>query len=345
MSSNLERRVLDFLAAVPGSESLDDLFAGPEFAGERRADFLLFDRRLIVELKSIEVDTSPKVESEMDRHRNRDDFPLIYGEVELNKILKHLPDGGKINDRIFMRTTRSIEDATRSAEDQIENTAKLLGISDAVGIMVMINQDIDILTPEVIATRISMLMKRAREDGSLRSPIIFSWLIFESHTLTLGLAEKTLPMILLAGPRASEFPWVTGFLDYLQVAWAQFNGYPLFKLDAQRVVDIPVAPLAASKQHKPGDKISRQQLWERNYHNNPYLRALSDREVLQRGHSAIEALLPHFMVGEPKLSLEEMEPLMIVWSDFLCETRHRGLDLREMPRPNLPSQSTVQSGG
>ncbi|MFO1272703.1 MAG: hypothetical protein U1F50_13695 [Rubrivivax sp.] len=81
---------------------------------------------MILEVKSLEVDTSPKVEAETEKHRERDDFPLIYGSVGLGKVLKHLPDGKEINDRIFFRTTRSVEDATRSAEGQIENTARLL---------------------------------------------------------------------------------------------------------------------------------------------------------------------------------------------------------------------------
>lgn len=128
MPSELDRRFSSFLKTFPGAESLDDLLMSAKYDGERRADFLLFERRVIVEIKSLETDTSPKVETEIAKHREREDFPLFYGEVELNKVLKNLPDGQQINEQIFLRTTRSIEEATKSAEKQIENTAKLLGI-------------------------------------------------------------------------------------------------------------------------------------------------------------------------------------------------------------------------
>lgn len=336
MSSSLEQRFLNFLATLPGSESLDQLLAGHEYVGERRADYLLFDRRLIVEVKSLETDTSTKVESEMAQHRDRDDFPLIYGEADLQKVLKHLPDGKEINDRIFLRTTRSIELATRSAEEQIENTARLLKIPRAVGIMVLLNQDIEIFSPEVVAARVGKLMQRTKTDGISKSPIVVSCLIFESHTLTHGPVEKSYPIVLLEGTRARDFPWISELLNYLQVAWGEFNGHRLIKADARSWNDLASTPSNNQDQHKPGDKVSRQQMWEINYRTHPYLRPLSDVAVLEAGQRAIEALLPYFLAGELKMNVEKIEPMMIAWSDFLCEARHRGLDLRYMPKPNMP---------
>src|SRR5207247_7205363 len=134
MSSDLESRFQAFLEACPGSESLDTLLADRKFDGHRRADYLLKDRKIIVELKSIESDPSAKAEFELSRHRNRDDFPVFYGEVELRKVLAHLPDGDQIHERIYTRTTRSIEDAARSAEEQLRSTKELLGLDGAVGL-------------------------------------------------------------------------------------------------------------------------------------------------------------------------------------------------------------------
>src|SRR5688572_2075707 len=80
VTTALERRFLAFLSQLPGSESLDVLLNSQAYIGERRADYLLFDRKLILEVKSLEVDTSHKAEAELDRHRNRPDFPVFYGE-------------------------------------------------------------------------------------------------------------------------------------------------------------------------------------------------------------------------------------------------------------------------
>jgi len=330
VSTSLERRFLNFLGSVPGAESLDVLLAGAEFDGERRADFLLFGRKVILEVKSLEVDTSPKVEAEMGKHRERDDFPMIYGEVELEKVLKHLPDGKEINERIFFRTTRSVETATRSAEDQIENTARILNLKEAVGVVVLLNEGIDVLTPEVVAHRVGMLMRRKAEDGNNRSPIAFAWLLFEGHVATSGPAERTLPMVILEGPCASVFDWFSENLTYLQVAWAQFNGYPLLKAENATLEDLKIKTASSLSKPKGGDNLTREQLWEIRYREQPYLRLLSEAEVLRHGRASIERLTPYFLVGGPKASEKEMERMMTAWSDFLCEAKHRGLDLRHM---------------
>ena len=330
MSSALERRFLHFLSGIPGAESLDELLSGEQYKGERRADFLLFDRRVIIEVKSLEVDTASKVEGEMATHRDRDDFPLFYGEVELSKVLAHLPDGKEINDRIFLRTTRSVEAAARSAEDQIENTARLLSLPDSVGVLVLLNQEIDIFTPEVVAHRLAMLLRRKNDDGLVRSSIAFSWLIFESHFLEHGPATKTLPLVSLKGAKAKAFPWFDELLTYLQVAWANFNGHPIFLQSATSPVNLQTRSSNAPENPRLGDMITRQKLWELRYRENPYLRPLGDQEVLRRGKAAVDALTPHFLKGGPSTSPEQWEELMIPWSDFLCEARHRGLDLRNL---------------
>src|SRR5688572_21624861 len=101
MVEPLERRFHRFITAVGGTEAIDALLAGRNLENERRADYLLANRRVILELKGIKTDTSSKVDKELDKHRERDDYPLTYGEVELQKVLRHLPDGAQINRRIY----------------------------------------------------------------------------------------------------------------------------------------------------------------------------------------------------------------------------------------------------
>lgn len=328
MPSDLESRFLRFLATLQDAESLDELLGDPKFDGQRRADYLLFGRRVILELKSLETDTSHKVESEMDKHRDREDFPLFYGTVDLQAVLKHLPDGKEINDRIFYKTTRSIEDAVRSAEEQVENTAKLLDLPDSAGLLVLLNQDLTGFTPEVIAHRVATLIRRNAQDGTPRSPLAFAWLILESHVLSEGPAEQNLPMIAIEGPRSQYMPWFKELLTYLEFAWAQFNGIPLFQHPAPTVASLKATARREEKEPQPGDKITKQALWEHRYKVDPYLRNRTDAEVLAHGRKAFEQLAPHFMVGGPKASPEQTEQMLIAWSDFLCEARFRGLDLR-----------------
>lgn len=72
-----------FLAGLPGSEAIDRLNSAIIPAESRRADFLLFDRRVIVEMKFLVTDTAHKVDAEINKHRSRKDFPVFYGSADL----------------------------------------------------------------------------------------------------------------------------------------------------------------------------------------------------------------------------------------------------------------------
>lgn len=332
MSSDLELRFHSFMASFPGVESIDNILSGPEFDGEKRADYLVFDRRVIIELKSLKVDTSPKVEKELAHHRDCDDFPVFYGEVELQKILKHLPDGERINRRIFNSTTRSIEEGARSAAKQLQNTARLLDLPEAIRVLVLLNEDIDILAPDVAVARLSPLMCRTDAAGNMTSSIDYAWLIFESHSIAEGPAPVNLPSILLEGPGAQETPWFIELFESFQVAWAAFNTYPLVRTTAESLGELTISTTASSKAPAGDGRLTRQEYWEQRYAQHPYLRPLSDEQVLEKGAAAINALLPYFLVGGPRLPHDQLEPLMVAWSDFLCEGRYRGLDLRKLPK-------------
>lgn len=176
-----------------------------------------------------------------------------------------------------------------------------------------------------------MLMRRKNPDGSPRSPIAFVWMLFESHVLSNGPAEKTFPIIVIEGPLASAYPWFEELLTQLQVAWAEFNGHPLLaQHHSQPLGRQPLASTPLLKASSEGADITRQQSWEHRYNQNPYLRGLSDDAVLHHGRRAIEALTPHLLIGGPKATVDQMEALMIGWSDFLCEARHRGLNLSRL---------------
>jgi hypothetical protein len=126
MSTSLEDRFHSFMKSVSFTESIDALLLDKQYKerqkDKQRAYYFLFNRKLILELKTLVEDPSPKVEEEIDKHRDREDFPLIYGQTDLQKVLKHLPDGEYINRRIHRNVTRSVEKGIRSADKQFVDT-------------------------------------------------------------------------------------------------------------------------------------------------------------------------------------------------------------------------------
>lgn len=101
MPKNLEDRFTRFLLSLPGAELIDSLPLAQQTTGVRRADFLLGQRHVIVELKTLTVDTAHKAEAEMERHSTREEYPVFYGERDLHKVLAALPDAEKIHRRIY----------------------------------------------------------------------------------------------------------------------------------------------------------------------------------------------------------------------------------------------------
>jgi hypothetical protein len=144
---SLEGRFTRFVEALPNAETIDKLQLPPDPSRRRKADFLLGNREVIVELKTLTDDTSHKVDAVADKHREREDFPLFYGKADVRKVLSHLPDGEDIYRRMVWSLTRSVEDCVRSAEEQITHTRSVLGLPHAAGLLVILNESVRILTP------------------------------------------------------------------------------------------------------------------------------------------------------------------------------------------------------
>lgn len=324
---SLEDRVIDFLSSWPGAEKIDDIVSFGEFPNKKRADFLLAGRTIIVELKTLKTDTSHKVDKELDRHRDRDDFPLIYGSVDLQKILKHLPDQEEINKRIYLKITRSIEDAIRSAEMQVQGTKEILSLSNAIGLTILLNEDVEILSPDIACRKVSELLCRIRSDGSVGSPISFVWCLFESHMTECENQASAFPCILIEGPNAVSSAGSSALFSDLLNAWAQYNNALLVHSTVGRVNDLSYQK-ARPEKPKPASKLTRHEYWNQRYAANPYLRGLHDDGVLAHGAKVFAELTPHFLKGRVRIPIDWLEPLLAAWSDFLQEAEYRGLDLK-----------------
>lgn len=325
----LEHRFTAFMAGFPGAEPVDSLLAGPDFDGRRRADYLLFDRRVIVELKSLYADPADKVQSELDELGERDDFPAFWGSVDVARLLGHLPDGEAILQRLHRRVLRSVEDAARSADAQIRGTAEALQIKGAVGMLVLLNQRIDILAPDIVVQKLSSMMCRTDREAEQGSAIDFAWLLFESHSVEEASLPQNFPLILLEGPRADELAWFADCFATLQQGWAAFNRWPLVEARAP-FEELGIRPTAATPKATRAVAPTRQEVWEKRYAAHPYLRPLTDEQVLAYGHSAFRALEPYVIVGGPRVPLEQLEPLWRAWGAFLLEAEYRVLDLRAL---------------
>jgi len=332
MTDSLNQRFKAFISQLPLAEVIDHLELPAEFDETKRADFLVENRQAVIELKSLESDPEYKIHTELKKHKKRDEYPLFYGEMEVHKILKHLPEGEHIQEGLFHKVSRSIEQAFREADKQIGATKQILGCPDAFGILVLLNKDISVLSPEVISRRVSQLLTKAEVDGSLHYRNVTSvWFILENFALRTRKGAKLLPSIVIDGPSALDQPGLTRILDILQGKWAAFNGIPYITTGTRIISDSDFVRLSElDKEYEP--LKPRQEIWQKQYRNNPYLRSLSDDAVLNHGAKLLKFMTPGLLKDGPKVPFDQMAQFMEGFTHFLEEVHFRGLDLKKMPR-------------
>jgi len=335
MSNSLNERFKAFIAQLPSAEVIDDLDLPIEFDESKRADFLVENRKAVIELKSLETDPEYKVHEELKNHEKREEYPLFYGEMEIEKVLKHLPDGEQIKEKLFYKLSRSIEQSFREAEKQIAATKEILSCPDSFGLLVLLNRDISVLSPELISYRVSQLLTKTDDDGTFHYKNVTSvWFMVENFSLKSGKGMKFLPSIVIDGPAAVDKPELTKILDILQSGWAAFNGVPLATADIRKITDSYFIPL--SELEKANEPLKpRHEIWRIQYRSRPYLRSLSDEDVLNHGARLIKLMAPGFLKDGPKIPFDQMAQFMEGFTHFLEEVRFRGLDMKKMPKLDI----------
>lgn len=329
---SLEECFKRFLLSLPASEAIDALALPVDPEHPRKADFLLAGREVIVELKTLTVDTSQKIEPAVEKHRDREDFPLFYDTADLRKVLSHLPDGEEIYRRIYFSITRSVEEAVRSAEEQIAHTRHVLNLPNAVGLLVILNESVQVLDPTVVGYGVGNLMRRMRTGASSSATLDFVWLLFESHSLGSNPEHPAFPSMLIRGEGASSYPWFDAFHDDVFRRWASTNNAAI--VDAGSPDPNSLRYAATEELRKPPpQQLPRHELWRRQYQSNPYLRQMSDTTVLEHGAKILRQLMPHFLKGGPGYVAEVVDPLMEKFTHFQEEASNRALDWRDIPKP------------
>lgn len=326
---NLEGRFKVFLRDFEGAESIDELELSPEQRRANKADYFFAGRTVISELKALYEDTAAKIEAILEPYRETPEWPLFFGEQELNKILRHLPDGDKIKAKIFGAITRSIEAVVEKANRQIRATKETFGLPEASGLLIILNDAVDVLSPDMIAYRVRRALNKRTPERELRFPHVSAVVVIGgAHYTQMNPQLKGLPILIIPNtlPEAER---VEGFIRELNEKWAAFEGNPLIPIETEDFPKLDFRRFSedAKESARP---MTRQDYWSLLYRRSPYLRPLSEDQFLEFGAKALEEIGARFIKGAPKTSMKEMEPLMIRWSHFLDEAQHRALDMREL---------------
>jgi hypothetical protein len=323
----LEERFTEFVRNLQSAEIFDELKLSPEQKLAKKPDFFFFERQFIGEMKTIKKDMAPKVQTILDKHKDRPDYPVFFGQWEVSKILKHLPDGENINQDIFRAITSALEDNVENANRQVRETKKIFKLDSSEGILIILNDFVDILSPDIIAHKIHQLLNKKNSSGDARYPhISVVWLLSELHVLRTDLDQELLPSIIIVNDHAPSWQEANNYVKWLQRKWASFNKIPFVESNLNSIN----IQFSKRKDINSYERISRSEMWRRQYTKTPYLRHLSREELLEHGHKLWDETLPAFITGShEKPPQEKVFELMERLTHFIEEINHRGIDFRE----------------
>lgn len=321
-------RFREFLGVLPGAESLDDPNVLVRSALIKRADYLLFQRSMIAEVKQLETDPAFKVEAVLERYKLQPSYPLFFGQRTLTAVLAHMPAElqEEIRQEVFESITRSIANGCEAANRQIRETRAFFGLPQASGVLFLLNDDISILSPDVLAARVEQQMHKHAADGTDRFPeIAFTCVCTWAHFVRSSDGTPSHPILVVEGPAAKAHASASNQLDYIFHAWSSHGNARLFnggKASRAHLEDYRIAlPTEQPTQ------IPRHEAWRIEYRQHRHLAALTPEDLLVHGRSVFDELSQHFLVGGDRKG--DLMEIMQRWTHFLEECELRNVDMRQ----------------
>lgn len=230
----LQERFGTFIKTQRGFESIDELLRDVHLPDKKRADYLLWERQVIMEQKVLVVDPADRPQKFVDELIQQGRI-LAYGRVSVERIFAGLPDGDELKSKMIRGITKGVEDGFAGADKQTRDTREIFSIPDAIGIVLILNVSAPTLHPDLVRYGFSQVLRKRREDGSIRYPnndgVV---MLSEAHT-DVSRRGRGAPCFSSPTPHTRSEPVVRAFSDALIQAWAAFNKVPLVRQDAFRI--------------------------------------------------------------------------------------------------------------
>ncbi len=328
MKKSLEERFIEFLDTLNGVENIDKLNMTQQQKNAKKADYFAQNRELIIELKSLETDTQPKVERILEPHRSRPEFPHFYGGWEVYKILKYLPDGEEINKEIIDAVTSSIQTIYRKANKQIRTTKSTFQLLNSQGLLIILNESIDVLAPEHIVYRLKQTANKKNPDKSYQYlEINYVLIISEAHFSPSPNNEMAFLILHQPINNITAFEYEK-FVTFLTKKWTEFNNTPLYDLgELSSMKELKLRSVAHYK--KDQEKlIPRHESYRRYYRRNPYFRSYDEKKMKWM----FKMIITNLTFGLTKKATQKQKDRVIFWGEvfthFLEEVTYRGMDMK-----------------
>lgn len=329
-TTDIEASMISFLETQDHVRPLDGYIDQP--INVKMADYLFFHGRAVTELKTLKIDPKAKIFSQAKPAMDSDDFPLIFGDYDLEAAIKSMPDGQATINRIFRKATTVVEGVCRQARDQIESTKKHLGLDpETPGILLVLNEVIESIPIAQLVDRFSFWLEGGSERRSDRfSQIDFVVLIQTTYRVKAQQGRMVPAFIIYNECNPHRHHLVEKEIHDFVESWAQSQGHRY--TTAQNIHALKFEP----DQPPRFPPQTRQEHIEHRYRQNRYLEVMPEAQFIQYGCGVMSQMMSIALKGGPKPSEPKAMLYMVQFSEFLEECRLRSFDLKKVTRRMRP---------
>jgi hypothetical protein len=223
----LKDRFDDFCRQYPGSVAIDSLDNPPK--GVQKGDYLFEDDTVVCEVKCLEADMGKKLIDTM-KADGIDPALLPKGRHVIEDLYLALPKKKKGKNRyndLVKKVTSSVEKAIDDAANQIRDTKMHLVIANADGLLVILNEEVNIIGQPLVRERLGLAVKKKNAEGKPYHSEV-SRILHIGETNAVGTPAGDMRVnIVLPNPHATANGDVDAFVKKLAAAWGDYNGEPL----------------------------------------------------------------------------------------------------------------------
>lgn len=333
---DLDERFRRFMDSRSWAESIDVLPMTSQQGSAQKADYLIQDREVVVEVKSVQKDMTDDFRRALEPFTREQDWPVFYGKANVAPFLERHPRRSEIMPVLLKATTRALDDQITKANKQIRETKRTFELPHAAGLVVYLNDRSEVVAPNVIAHRVDSMFRSRHADGRTRFSSIHAVLIVSAtHFVNMAGVPPSLPCILIRREGIADDHVVKRASDSLVKEWAHHNGSVLFNTTIGELDELSRAQSLVSTMMRPlplGPK-RRYQIWIDEYHQQPFLRPLDDDALIRLGADLIGRLGAGFL-KHTKYKPSDTERLtqLRVFQGLLEELKMRGIGVDQIPR-------------
>ena len=227
VSLNLEGRLKAFIATGAGTEGLDEKTFSSLHGNGQIADYLLWNRQFIAEMKSVNGYPADRISRLVSDCLRAEPRMFVVGSVGIQRILADREDGDETNHLMVTVGGRPVRKLLRQADPQIAATRAKFQLPDAAGLAIIL-----IDAPQKVEAGVAAYA--VREALNAQDPrldeIDFVWVSMEAHTVRLPSGELGFPeLVIWRANRRSEADRL--MMGKMLDAWASFNGVEMEHLD------------------------------------------------------------------------------------------------------------------